>query len=1069
MNMDYDPVERLYDAILKAQTSDPQSMRANEAAFQELLKERGTLLRLQTIVVNRGLDIKARQLAIIQAKNITPLQWKSRARTPEEDLPIMRQNILSLVDEPDDVIARNNQTMAAKAARLDFPVRWPTLLTDIMGIIQTNIQARFSSNGMDELVQLKASRALGLLNAILKEFTSMKSPLGTQITTKANEALYPFLLPLVEQTSSQVQNTLSPATINHPVTIHDVDTSRLAWKCLIKIMLWAWNKARKPTPQEEEAFQRFFAMATSHVQLLWGYRLSIATSLRDATLSPEPGSLRCLELLTKHVKAFGKAFRRMQQTGIARFVELPNCNPLVLSYWDKVVQATHAPPDAIAESYTALYPVHSVVQGLAIFKDSLAQWSPVRKSTVSAMETDSSNGWSFQPDDSPWGVSYSLDPPIESPKEVLSEDLVKQAITILITRFIPLKPADLEKWQEDPEEFLNIEDKENEAWEYDIRPCAERVLMTLATQYPDYVSPLLQALYQSIILSNPTDLDQILQREAIYCALGRCAHRMKALINFDEWLNVLENEAQNPSPQYRLMKRRIAWLLGKWHFDDTRSLAVNKKVWEILLAFLTDRSEGSDSVVRLTSVVALYECVENNDFSIDAFEPYLAQVLGALFALINEAETVESKSRILKTINCVIGQAGLRIVPLIKAIADPIPGLWSEAGNDFMIKQQLLGLVKEVIDVRVMRSKPTVDIQEYSYQASREYSQALYGLIVPLVQESLAPGSKTHLDEDGAILWEAAIRNCSSLQAPAGQASLMDLLPNLVNELSDDLDLLGTVNKLLESYYLIDCPAVLQLCAPQLLAAYANAHRQAISTNIKDITESLELMLQLSGSALNWAQAMHTSGFFASLLTFAIVGKGSVSVVCDHFYVFSRMALQDPEVFIQLVVETAPSRSETPEKTLNSLMDSWLKFDSMAEPRHRKLTAMALASLATTGRPEIINRLPNEIVNVWLDVFGEIKEAESDDPDNPSPLHTFWTEGSEPPVYWMRGCENTLEEQRRKKVWSEDPVQSVKLTVYIGEKLSATAMRLGQDTFNSEFVNKTDADVFRQLQDGLTA
>lgn len=56
----------------------------------------------------------------------------------------------------------------------------------------------------------------------------------------------------------------------------------------------------------------------------------------------------------------------------------------------------------------------------------------------------------------------------------------------------------------------------------------------------------------------------------------------------------------------------------------------------------------------------------------------------------------------------------------------------------------------------------------------------------------------------------------------------------------------------------------------------------------------------------------------------------------------------------------------------------------MAESRHRKLAAMAMASLGTTGHPEIVKRLPNEIANVWMDVLGEIKEAENDDPDNPS-------------------------------------------------------------------------------------
>jgi hypothetical protein len=55
----------------------------------------------------------------------------------------------------------------------------------------------------------------------------------------------------------------------------------------------------------------------------------------------------------------------------------------------------------------------------------------------------------------------------------------------------------------------------------------------------------------------------------------------------------------------------------------------------------------------------------------------------------------------------------------------------------------------------------------------------------------------------------------------------------------------------------------------------------------------------------------------------------------------------------------------------------------MSEPRHRKLTAMGIASLVSTGRMEVLQRLPIEIFNLWVDVFCEIKEAQisSDDDD----------------------------------------------------------------------------------------
>lgn len=47
----------------------------------------------------------------------------------------------------------------------------------------------------------------------------------------------------------------------------------------------------------------------------------------------------------------------------------------------------------------------------------------------------------------------------------------------------------------------------------------------------------------------------------------------------------------------------------------------------------------------------------------------------------------------------------------------------------------------------------------------------------------------------------------------------------------------------------------------------------------------------------------------------------------------------------------------------------------MSEPRHRKLTALGIASLVATARPQVLQRLPGEIFNIWLDVFGELKEA----------------------------------------------------------------------------------------------
>lgn len=52
---------------------------------------------------------------------------------------------------------------------------------------------------------------------------------------------------------------------------------------------------------------------------------------------------------------------------------------------------------------------------------------------------------------------------------MLSQEYVENAVKILVTRFIPLNPSDLEGWMADPEEWVNTEEKENDQWEYELR------------------------------------------------------------------------------------------------------------------------------------------------------------------------------------------------------------------------------------------------------------------------------------------------------------------------------------------------------------------------------------------------------------------------------------------------------------------------------------------------------------------------------------------------------------------------------------------------------------------------
>lgn len=55
-----------------------------------------------------------------------------------------------------------------------------------------------------------------------------------------------------------------------------------------------------------------------------------------------------IKLLTKHLLAFGKLFRRIQQLSRERFAALPTCGDLVLFYWSEVVAAANVSSQMIA-------------------------------------------------------------------------------------------------------------------------------------------------------------------------------------------------------------------------------------------------------------------------------------------------------------------------------------------------------------------------------------------------------------------------------------------------------------------------------------------------------------------------------------------------------------------------------------------------------------------------------------------------------------------------------------------------------------------------------------------------
>ncbi|KAF8195734.1 armadillo-type protein [Mycena galopus ATCC 62051] len=1016
--------EEVYQVMTGAASQDPALFVASSARLKEMLDMYGIYDALHEIAAQKAVQLQIRQQSIIQFKNAALPHWRSRKVLSDEHRVRIRERCFTFLDEADETIAECNEVIVAKIARLDYPNNWPNLVDHLLNVIDSTLQKRFLDPVNEDLRDaLVLRRSIRLFNSLLKEFSNAKMlnivrSMGAMLA-KSQVAFCTYYQKLV---SSFLQSPY-PATIS-PRAISDIWLAHLVYKCISKMAIWLWNRLGRGGKDgvDEEAGHQWIGVLVEEsgkwLETLVDQRRGIILTHKTG-LAANPSAQRTVDLLTRHTRLMGKFFRRLQELSVNRFAVLPCCPGLIAYYWGEVTKAA-TDPSQIADNPEALYPVRFLVQCMVLFKENLSQWKPLLNNGVEN-------------------------------QNVLPQHVVQNAAEIIIKQFMPLNEAELQEWMSDPEQWVNDEETDNEQWIFQIRACSERVLMQLSNQFPDVVPPLLVNLYNSFGTQTASNLQEVIQKEALYCAIGRCSSRLKTMIPFEQWLaTTLAAEAKSSETIYAIIKRRIAWLLGKWASESCIS-ATNNLMWEILILLLKD----SDSVVRFTAAISLRECIDTIEFDINVFARYLPDIVSELVRLLGQADTLEIKRRIDYTLNAVIEQSGERISDLASIITGPLPDLWTGAGEDWLFKGSLLVTVTKLVE------------------ATKQRSVSLTGLVVPLVRECLSPGVATHLDVDAMDLWLAALRNTTSLQSPNGPA-FVDIFPQAILFLAGNLDLLGKVISILEAYFLLDGVLILQTFAVDLFHAYRTtlSNVGAVAPNQKDMLISLNLLTQVAPSTL-WGEAMHVSGLFSLLMKNILEGECGAILLTEHIYLMSRIVMADRQMFLQLMAATAtPAVPES--KLYEGLLDQWWgTWDNMSEPRHRKLAAMGIAALVSTGRPDVLARLPGDIFNIWTDVLLELKEAKeaaaASEDDEPSPLNLqrYW-ELNEAPSNYYQNSEGTPEYDRRKTVYDRDPVRTVQLTQYVATNLNEARGICGPQAFQDDYLSKADPAVLSTIQDQLS-
>ena len=712
-----DPKASLVEVLSLASSSDPALLSRANSQLEQWERDPNFWLVLLQIAFDTELQLPSpssssspasiqeqrdsiRILAIIRFKNGIDKFWRSRVMArvtvtiPPESKQAIRTTLFQCLREPNRTVALQASVAISRIARLDYPRDWPDLFTNLQHAMVEAHAALASLGPAPQLDQPEdpssaharqlnttvLMRAADVCSKTLKELESVRVLAGKMRMTELSRELLPVLHPIFQHYFSEVFSlgasddlvTLS-AWSNTILRAEQVRTSHLLLKAISRLAVADVGMiSRSDTSQGGNSVnmaQAFFQSTPRCLQILKDTRLAYLRLLRSSQASETSSSTSAalVTALTKHLYSFGKFFLSLVQKDNGKAAFWPGWTEVVAWYWVQAKDVTNdslsVPRDEYANHSAVIdYPPSFVVQSLVLLKYSLAQWKGNR-----------AEGGSF-----------------------LTHQFAREATDILAGRLMRLNADDLERWQSDPEEWAVGEEQENH--ELDIRPAAERALMVLA-QHTKPVGFVGQHLWQHFEASSKlsTDhLDDILARDAVYAAVGRCRDHLAPAGEDDDRpsMDVLMGRAiasrlvpearlgSVASPMWVVIRRRIAWLLWEWSEQVPQDSRLD--VYALLVDLLEDIPEQTDVAVRLAAARSISAIADALEFDADGFEPFLPKALRnlATLAAASDLHEMESIKVCTDALSILIERMGARIAPHADALVDLVPMLWQQEDPD---------------------------------------------------------------------------------------------------------------------------------------------------------------------------------------------------------------------------------------------------------------------------------------------------------------------------------------------------------------------------------------------------
>ncbi|EGG24351.1 hypothetical protein DFA_06501 [Cavenderia fasciculata] len=1026
--------DQICTLLLNTLSPDNTTIQQTEAHLKAIDKQQGfTGVLIDIIQDKQNIPSHVRLVAAVHLKNQIANNWKNkpydrnekRERETEienrvmltfifilfrdliiindQDKQVYRERLLYILSQYEQIgeeskIARQLSIAISKIARVDYHKQWPTLFQVLFEYLE-------KGNDHHKLT------ALQTIKYIVNELSSKRMSAERKEFYQVSNELFKLFGPIWNNSMNQLQNTVKMVstveTIEQRNNIFIQQNQQTSVELLIVVskILRRIIEHGFTQYQENNDICEFFNNLFNYLSNILSFRKSNGNHILR---------LKIDELIIMNQKIIIRA-QAMNPLTFIKFL-VPS-----LTYFNNQIVA-YTPPhlQLTATIQQQHQDERSSEESLITFKTSLVQSLMYLRSIVDCIsyQTEISD-----PDEDEGVALGSVDVTNNSSATHVAQSMIKQFFNFemlqvhlraLVSNFLIITPEELQTWQDEPEQYIMQLDSDSH--QYELKPCAYNLFILLMKHFHEScVQIVIEIVKYAMELRAPLTDQQVLLKESCYMTIGLGYYNLYEVVEFDKlFQSVFLAELQTPDARYKILTRRVCWLLGYWIPKIPEQLRAP------IVSILLELVNHNDLVIALTGADSLKAYIDDYTFELDTFKPYVNQTILSLLALFKRCEEVESQTKLLEVLGVIFVQLNEQLRPYVASIFHLFGESWSNGDVSSILKNSL---------IRCM----TLFLQAWN-SSPAEYESFLLAVI----DHATTPGSEesVFLLEDGLDLWLTYICRIGVTQTISPR--LLQVFRNLVGTLSHTLEFAETCLRILDAYLLIGQQELLQQYGKDVAQCFFHLLGDIRDSSTVHVAQPIDRVLQMfpnDGCVL-------LQSVLAKLYTLTMDPEEPGLAKVQYLTVFARVCVGNPLYLFSLLDGIAAHKQQPVQDTVNQFFDQWFdNIDSISNSDARKLTAIALCNLIATPRAEVIPQL-SQIITTVVGLR----------PDIDPPNNDFFSGGGESAGgFSLDGFslpESATEIQLR-KVQQVDPLNIVDLSTYLYEKMKEASNRLGANVFQA--------------------